>query len=393
MVTMALAVAVALGLVVTAIMVAAQRRHSNTPAPPLPERLPAVSILKPLKGADAGLAENLASYFRLDYPRYEVLLGADDADDPAVEVATRVAAAYPAVASRVIVDGRRTGYNPKVNNLANLARHAHHTVLWIADSNVRVAPNVLHDLVAHLEQPGVGLVSSPFRGTAGNGLGGACEALQLNTFVAGGVAAAHELNAGVCVVGKSMLLRSDTLAALGGFARLSRFLAEDQVCGQEVARRRGGVVLARCRLDNVLGRVSVKAFLGRHLRWARIRRRMNPAAYAGEILANPVFIALLGVLVLRNAVSLAVFAAALFGKSMLDAVAERALGVDRPLVVYPFLTFFKDLLTGCAWVVPFFSTSVTWRGNRLRIGPRTRLVPAPLPSRRVVGVPGLVTRV
>jgi ceramide glucosyltransferase len=390
---MALAVAVALGLVLTAVMVAAQRRHSNTPAPPLPERLPAVSILKPLKGADAGLAENLASFFRLDYPCYEVLLGADDPEDPAAEVARRVVAAHPSVPSLVIVDGRRTGYNPKVNNLANLARQARYTVLWIADSNVRVTPDALHDLVAHLEQPGVGLVSSPFRGTAETGLGGACEALQLNTFVAGGVAAAHELNAGVCVVGKSMLLRSETLAALGGFAHLSRYLAEDQVCGEEVARRRGGVVLARRRLDNVLGPVSVSRFLARHLRWARIRRRMNPAAYVGEILTNPVFIALLGVLLLRDAASLGIFAAAVFGKSMLDAVVERAVGVHRPLAVYPFLTFFKDTLIGCAWIVPFFSTSVTWRGNRLRIGPRTWLIPVPSPSQRVVGVPGLVTRV
>jgi hypothetical protein len=72
---------------------------------------------------------------------------------------------------------------------------------------------------------------------------------------------------------------------------------------------------------------------------------------------------------------------------------ERAVGVHRPLAVYPFLTFFKDTLIGCAWIVPFFSTSVTWRGNRLRIGPRTWLIPVPSPSQRVVGVPGLVTRV
>ena len=66
------------------------------------------------------------------------------------------------------------------------------------------------------------------------------QALQLNTFVLGGVAALHRLLGGVCVVGKSMLLRRATLEAIGGFALLARYLAEDQVCGEEVARR-GGV--------------------------------------------------------------------------------------------------------------------------------------------------------
>jgi ceramide glucosyltransferase len=375
----------ALGLCVLTLMAMAQRRQLATTMPPPPQVLPGVSILKPMRGADPGLAGNLESFFRLDYPEYEVLFGVDDPTDPASEVALRVAGAHPEVPSYLVVDTRQVGFNPKVNNLARLLRHARHEVIWISDSNTRVAPDTLRDLVAHLEKAGTGLVSSPFRGVAAGGAGGALESLQLNTFVMGSVSAAHRLLRKVCVVGKSMLLRRSTLARLGGFAFLGRFLAEDQVCGEEIARLGLGVTVSGRPIDNMLGNLSVRSFLARHLRWATIRRCMNPAAYAGEVLLNPVFVAVCSALAARTPDSLVLAFAVLLLKSVLDAAGERSAGVRRSFLVYPFLTLMKDLLVGCVWVVPFLSTSVTWRGNRFHIGSRTVLSPVLSPTAAILG--------
>jgi ceramide glucosyltransferase len=361
------------GLVLLAVMAFAQARQLRDSARQSAGALPPVSILKPMKGADPSLEDNLESFFRLDYPEYEVLLGVDEPADPALAVARAVAARYPEVPYRLVVDRRTVGFNPKVNNLANIARHARLEVFWISDSNTKVAPDTLRDLVAHLEQPGVGLVSSPFRGVAATGLGGACESLQLNTFVMGGVAAMHRLIGGVCVVGKSMILRRSTLDAIGGFPFLARFLAEDQVSGEEVARLGLGVEVASRPVDNVLGHLPLRAFLARHQRWARIRRRMNLAGYVGEMLLNPVFLAATAALAVQSRASFALAVAVLAVKSSLDAAAERAAGVRRPLVLYPVLTLVKDLVIGAVWVVPFASSTVAWRGNRFRIGPRTVL--------------------
>src|SRR5882672_145641 len=119
-----LAIPAVIGLALTAIFWLAQRRLLSAAPPPVPAVLPPVTILKPLKGVDEGLERNLRSFFRLDYPAYELILGAPEADDPALEVARRVAAEFPSVAARVVVGTESLCPNPKMNLLAGLARHA-----------------------------------------------------------------------------------------------------------------------------------------------------------------------------------------------------------------------------------------------------------------------------
>src|SRR5450432_2810348 len=46
--------------------------------------LPPVTILKPVHGMEERLEENLESFFRQDYPDFEIIIGARDAEDPAI---------------------------------------------------------------------------------------------------------------------------------------------------------------------------------------------------------------------------------------------------------------------------------------------------------------------
>lgn len=383
-----LTVLVVVGLLATGFESWAVRRHLGRRTVPGGGDLPPVSILKPLCGLDSELAANLESFYRLDYPRYELLFGVASADDPALPVAMAVAAAHPEVPSRVIVDGRTVGLNPKVNNLANLERHAAYDLLLISDSNVRVPTGYLTELVALLHQPGVGLVSSPVVAEGGATLGARLEGLQLNTFVLGGVTAMHRLG-GVCVMGKSMLLRRATLAELGGFRFLGRFLAEDQVCGQEVARRGHAIALASLPVRNVMGPLSVRQFLARHLRWARIRRHVAPLGFLGEALLTPVVLAALGLVLEPSATTAALLGTAVLAKATFELLSERAAGVHRSPLAYLFLSVVKEMLVGLAWFVPWGSSHVRWRGNSLRIGRRTELRPvvaAPRLGEGTVGV-------
>src|ERR1700728_1324145 len=67
--------------------------------------LPAVSVLKPVHGLEAQLKENIESFFRQDYPNYEILFAADEASDAALDVVREVCARHPHIRSRVFVTG------------------------------------------------------------------------------------------------------------------------------------------------------------------------------------------------------------------------------------------------------------------------------------------------
>ena len=358
-----------------------QRAVLRSDPPSGPRHLPPVTILKPLRGLDDGLEENLRSFFRLDYPKYEIVFAAADAADPALEVARRISEEFPHVPSTIVADVSTVGVNPKVNNLANAARRARHGIFLISDSNVRAGPGHLAEVVGHLEQPGVGLVSSTFRATGERGLGGFLERLQLNTFVMGGVCAMRRLTTLPCVVGKSMLLRRADLERIGGFEFLGAFLAEDQVCGEEI-RALGRIVEVSGRpVDTLLGRKSLREFAARHLRWARLRRNISPAGYVGEALLNPIPFGVAAFAVDPRAATLALALGSIAMMSILAATAERRIGVRRKLASYPALELLRGCLVAALWPIPFVSRNVTWRGNRLRVGPRSRLVPVNIPAR------------
>jgi ceramide glucosyltransferase len=367
------ALIVALGLLFALLMALAQRGLLHAPPPPPPAEFPPVSILKPLKGVDADLKENLRSIFRLDYPDFEVILGTEEANDPALALAQRVAAEFPQVRSVVMSSSAAIGFNPKVNNLANLVLRARHPLVLISDSNIRVPADYLKDLAAHRAQAGGGLVWSLFRGVNGRGIGGMLESLQLNVAVMGGVSALMRLLKIPCAVGKSMLLHRDDLEGIGGFRFLGQFLAEDQICAEELAKRGRPVVVTGHLIDNVLGRRSFREFAGRHLRWARLRRRVHFGGFLGEALLNPVFVAFASLLALRTADSAIIAGLALAAATIMNVSTERLLGVRRPAWSYPLLEVVLSSVRAVLWFVALASGTVVWRGNVLALGPRSRI--------------------
>ena len=104
----------------------------------LPDWTPPVTIYKPLKGIDEGLEENLRSFFRLDYPVYQLLFCVADGDDPAIPLVERLLQEYPDHDARLIVGCPIFGLNPKVESLAAMERHRKHDTILISDSNVQI---------------------------------------------------------------------------------------------------------------------------------------------------------------------------------------------------------------------------------------------------------------
>lgn len=71
--------------------------------------VPGVSILRPLKGLDGNLFENLESTCRQRYPKYELIFSVADEDDQALEVVEELRQKYPKMDMKVIIGERRVG--------------------------------------------------------------------------------------------------------------------------------------------------------------------------------------------------------------------------------------------------------------------------------------------
>jgi ceramide glucosyltransferase len=343
---------------------------------------PRVSVLKPLSGLDDGLEENLASFAGLAGVTYEVILSAARADDPAVAVARKVIRRFPATPFRLVVGGG-TGIplaNPKVERLVAASREARGEILYVSDSNVRVRPADVARIVAAFDDPDVGCVSSLFTGALSRSFGAVVESLHLLTFVLPGAVIA-EFGGVPCVVGKSMALSRRALDAIGGFAAFVDVLAEDQAIGCAVRDAGLKVVLSPVVVRNVTTERPLGRALARQIRWGKIRFAFSKLTYTGELLLNPLPIALLACAAAALLAPRALPPAALVAGSLLllrlaqGFLLARATRADHTVAQILLLPV-KDVLQLATQAAPYLSKEVAWHGHRARLGPGTLLLPS-----------------
>jgi ceramide glucosyltransferase len=347
-------------------------------------QLPPISVLKPLKGTDEDLYENLASFATQDYPAFELVFACEEINDPALGEVRRLQENFPQTAITVVAGGKPIGYNPKINNLSQAANAACYNQLLISDADVRVEPHYLRALVAELEDPRVGLVSNPIIGVGERTLGSALDNLHLNTFVLGSVCAAPVFAQHACVVGKSMLFKRSELQRLGGWSKVKDVLAEDYVLGQLYEHAGYRVALSSCAIRAVNRRRSVADFSSRHVRWGQMRRQLAGPLYWLEPLLMPAawFAFTLGLLLLQQPTSLLIAAfwtalSAWILRVLSNWALMRHLRGRLPGATSLTITVFKDLWVVGLWLYAAGNATVNWRGNKFRIGAGSVLSPLP----------------
>jgi ceramide glucosyltransferase len=342
--------------------------------------LPAVTILKPLKGPGIDLYENLASFCRLDYPTYQVVFGVEDPADPAVTVVQQIRRDFPDRDIALSV-GRMPGTNRKIANLRHMMRHARHGVLVMSDSDIRVRPNYLRAMVAPLADPRVGLTTCLYRGVGRFGLPSVLESLFINTDFIPMVLTALVVQRLEYAYGASIAIRREALDRIGGFAAIADYLADDYQLGNRTAKAGYRLVLVPHVVETVLDSVTL-ADVWRHLlRWARTYRVCQPLNWFLTIVTHTV---LWGVVVAiataASPLGLAMLATAVAVRIGSLAAIMRLLGEEetpRHLWLVPA----KDLFNSLMWAAAFLGHDVDWSGVRLRVERDGRMVPiTPVPE-------------
>lgn len=337
---------------------------------------PPVSIVKPLSGLDDELARNLESFYRLDYPEYEIVFSFARETDPAYSVARRVSESHPGVRTIFVFDGREPGLNSKVNRLAAGVRRARYAHLLFSDGNVRVRPDFLSRAISFFADRRVGVVSSLFAATGAVTLGSRIETLHLNGFLQAGTAFLVRDLRRTCVVGKSILMSREALEAMGGFPPLEDYLAEDYLIGERSKAAGYEVRLSSDEIETAEVCRSLGAVWARHRRWAILRARLGGISYASEALASPALwfaAAAVGAMAAPHAAAILAAAALLCGaRAGIELRLSSNAGRPLPARDVALITL-RDLAVAALFWAGLFGRRTRWRGRELSVGTGTRL--------------------
>jgi ceramide glucosyltransferase len=354
---------------------------------------PGISVLKPLKGLDDNLFDNLESICIQDYSQYEIIFSLQDYNDLAYKVASKIKDKYPDKDITILVERCNAGLNPKVNNLIPAYRVAKYEAILISDSNVMVNRSYLQDIVKHMEDPEVGLVSNIIKGTGGRTFGAIFENLHMNSFVMGSVCFLDRFLTMPCVVGKSMLVRKRDLESIGGLKAVKDVLAEDYLIGKKLHQMGKKVILSNHMISNVNEYWGIRKFFNRHTRWGKLRWKIGGISYLSELFSNAVFMSSLPLILwepskITVSFALLVSSAKILGDFYIGRIIEkfeanRESGRNNACLIslnplWYLLSPIRDLIVGLIWFVPILSPTVVWRGNRYIIGKDSVLSSCPV---------------
>ncbi|MFZ0631971.1 MAG: glycosyltransferase [Acidobacteriaceae bacterium] len=330
-----------------------------------------VSLLKPLDGDEPNLEAHLESFFRQDYPHFEILFCARHADDPGLSAARRVAARYPHIPAQFLSTGDDTWINAKVSSLERMHAAAAHDIFIISDSDVRVAPSYIRDVASPFAGESVGAVTCLYRGVADQGLWAQIEAAGMSVEMTTGVLTANLLEGMKFALGPTMAVRRRAVDAMGGFGVLGPYCSDDFLLGANVAAQGSTVVLSRHVIDHIILNLSFAASLRHQTRWMKSTRFSRPLGHLGTALTFSVpfgLLACVAALALHHPVlGLAVLAYSILNRVVLAALIGSLAVHERHLLRTTLLYPLRDLLGFFCWAASYGSSTILWRNRRYRL--------------------------
>ncbi len=343
-----------------------RRRSEDDPSP---EWAPPVTILKPLKGLDPQLYENLVTFCRQRYGRLQIVFGVADDQDPAVSVVRTLQREFPAVDIDLVIDGRLYGTNDKVSNLINMYHRAKYDVLVLSDGDIRVPADYVERVVAPLRDERIGLVTCMYRAVAArHDVPTLLWCATINATLTPQILGARKVEKPTYAFGATMALRRSTLEAIRGFEEIANMLADDYQLGNRIAAQGLGLWLSECVVDTVLAVGTWRKLLQHQLRRARTNRSHRPVSYFFTVLTQGLLWAVVNVIASGVGVFSLLLSLLTIGVRLATVadVGRRGLRA-RFRVTDAILVLAADTLQVLVWALGFLGNSVWWSGRRFRI--------------------------
>jgi ceramide glucosyltransferase len=346
---------------VIAVIAASKRVRS---APFVIRNAPAVTILKPLCGAEPETYECLRSFCDQAYPEFQVVFGVCDSQDPVLAIVERLRREFPQRDLSLAIDRRQHGNSRKVSNLINMMPLARHDFLVLSDSDVRVQRDYLARVVAPLHDDGVGIVTCAYHGNPRRGLWPLLGSLFINEWFMPSVRVAAMAGSRAFAFGATIAVRRQVLASVGGFTSIVNQLADDYRLG-ELTRRLGlRTVLSEVVVETCVAELSCGDLIRHELRWLRTIRALRPLGYGFSFVTFGVPVAALGTLLAGGAApAAAMLAVTAVARVILHLLARRQGSAPFHFMVLPF----RDVLSLGLWAWSFVTRRVHWREDRYQV--------------------------
>jgi ceramide glucosyltransferase len=339
--------------------------RASTPKVPF---MPPASIVKPVRGLDYEAYENFASFCRLDYPEYEVVFAVSDTDGQVCAVIEKLRAEFPTCSIRMITEVPCLGTNDKVNNLCQLVQEAKYDFIVMSDSDVRVGPDYLRQVIAPFADPEVGAVTAFFKSLSAGNLASNLGALGMYMDSAPAALVAKKIEGKMrFAFGWTMATSKKHLAEIGGWKEMANYHSDDFELGKRIARCGHRVELMMAPVSMVFPEETLAKYFSRELRWSIGLRSVRPLGYWGLAFTHGLPWALLAAAAAASMNSMALAVAYLSSYLILRVGLTWMVGnwgiADRNLIKILWLVPLHDAINFVIWFLGFFSSKIRWRGQ------------------------------